>query len=220
VLGRNAGLSSARAVVETKISYAGRKVSLPGVLQLDRLDGFHLELLDPLDRPFAILYAEEDRIVQYRPGLQVAASLGVFPAECRGLAPDDWVAAVLASSEAPSAGERFVDRASWGKDRTLERYREGVLRQSIRYSRVDAQPVPHTISWYCGDETVLQLRFREWIRGDAWRLPTRLEVDYPKAGLLVRIELRDIEGNPPPSAGPLRPRPGASTHWTTWDLPR
>lgn len=220
VLGSNPGLSSLRAVVEARISSAGREISLPGVLQLDGLGGFRLELLDPLDRPVAVLYAEEGRVVQYRPALQLGASLGVFPAECRGVAPDAWVAAVLASRLAPAAGEKFLDRAVWGSDRSLEIHRGGEMRQSIRYRFLEGRPVPRTVSWYCGEDAVLQLRLREWVGGADWRLPTRFEVEYPKAGLLVRLELREIEANPSPSGGPLRPEPGASTRWTTWDLPR
>lgn len=220
LLGGNPGLSGLRAVVEARISSAGRQVSLPGVLQLDGLGGFRLDLLDPLDRPIAILYAEEGRIVQYRPGLQLGASLGVFPAECRGIAPDAWVSAVLASRPFAPAGESYLDRPVWGSDRSLEIHRGGELRQSVRYRFVDGRPVPRTVDWHCGDEVVLQLRLREWIAGATWRIPARFELEYPKAGLLVRIELQEIEGNPLPGSEPLRPRPGSSTRWTTWDLPR
>jgi hypothetical protein len=220
VLGANPGLSSVRAVAEAKISYAGRSVSLPGILQLDGLDGFRLELLDPLDRPVAIFYAEGGRIVQFRPGSQLGASLGVFPASCGGIDPADWVPAVIAAGSAPPAGENLLDRATWGSDRALERYRDGELRQSIRYRARQARLVPGTVSWYCGEEAVLLLRFREWVGGADWRLPTRFEVEYPNAGLLVRIELREIEANPPPTGAGLRPLPGSSTRWTTWDLPR
>jgi len=220
VLGANAGLSSVRALAEAKISYAGRRISLPGILQLDGLDGFRLDLLDPLDRPVSILYAEAGRIVQLRPWWQLGASLGVFPAACRGIDPADWVPAVLASGRATTAGERLLDRAVWGSDRTLERHRDGELRQSVRYRAEGARLVPRTVSWYCGDEAVLVLRLREWVSSDAWRLPTRFEIEYPEAGLLVHIELREIEGNPPRTAAGMLPRPGSSTRWTTWDLPR
>jgi hypothetical protein len=220
VLGRNAGLSAVRAVVEAELSYAGREISLPGVLQLDGLDGFRLDLLDPLDRPIAIFYAEQGRIVQYRPGLQLGASLGVFSEACRGIGPADWVQAVIAGNGSPHAGEKLLDRPSWGRDRNLEIHRGGELRRSIRYRFAAGQAIPLAVSWYCGDDVIMKLRFREWLAGAPWRLPTRLEIEYPQSGLHVRLELREIEGNPSRSAGPLLPRPDSSTRWTTWDLPR
>jgi hypothetical protein len=67
---------------------------------------------------------------------------------------------------------------------------------------------------------VLQLRVREWIASGAWELPSRFEIEYPKAGLAVRIELREIEGNPPPTGQPFRPRLGPEIGWSSWNLPR
>ncbi len=149
LLGRNIGLSSVRAVAEARISFAGREVSLPGVLLLDSFGGFRLDLLDPLDRPLAMMFAEGGRVVHYRPGPRLAASLGVFPEGCRGLDPADWVAAILSSSVAPVAGERLVDRGVWGSGRILELHRGGKLNQSIRYGSDAGQAVPQQISWYC-----------------------------------------------------------------------
>jgi hypothetical protein len=220
LLGRNPGLSSVRAVAEASISFAAREVTLPGVLALDALGGFRLELLDPLDRPLAIVFAEEGRVVQYRPSQGLASSLAVFPADCRGVDPADWVSAIVGSSLAPVAGERLADRALWGADRSLERSRGDELRQSVRYRGGGGNPRPSSISWYCGEEPVLQLRVREWIASGAWELPSRFEIEYPKAGLAVRIELREIEGNPPPTGQPFRPRLGPEIGWSSWNLPR
>lgn len=220
LLGRNAGLSSVRAVAEVRISFGGRDVSLPGVLLLDASGGFRLDLLDPLDRPLTMLFVENGRIVQYRPAQGLAASLGVFPAECRGVAPGDWVKAVIASSLGPVAGERLRVRGLWGGERSLERYRGGALWQSVRYREEDGGLVPRLYSWYCAEESVLQLRLREWVGDSGGRLPSRIEIDYPKAGLAVRIELREVERNPPPTGQPLSPRLGSDVRWTTWNLPR
>jgi hypothetical protein len=220
LLGRNLGLSAVRAVVEVRIAFAGRQVSLPGVLQLDAYGGFRLELLDPLDRPLSILFVEDGRIVQYWPARRAAASLAVFPAACGSVDPADWVGAILASSLAPVAGERLADRGMWGRDRSLERRRDGELRQSLRYRVEGGEPRPRLVSWYCADETVMQLRLRDWIEGAAWRLPSRLEIDYPKAGLSVQVELREVEANPPPSGQPLRPQLDDDVRWTSWNLPR
>ncbi len=218
-LGRNPGLNSLRAVTEARFRYAGREVSLPGVITLDGLGGFRLELLDPLDRPLALLYAETGRVVQYRPAQRLAASLGVFREECRGLSPADWVAGPLSSSGGPLAGEGLRVRSLWGGDVSLERLRDGVLRQSVRLRRDGSGMTPWLFSWYCGEEPVMRLRLRDWVEAGRWRVPTRLVVEYQSAGFEVSLELREIEGNPPRTGRPLLPRPGDDTRWTSWRLP-
>lgn len=220
LLGRNAGLTSLRAIAEARLSFAGRTVSLPGVLLLDSLGGFRLDLLDPLDRPIGVFFVEGGRIVHYRPGQALAASLGVFPGECRGVDPADWVAAVLSSSATPAAGEGLADRGFWGAGRSLERSRSSALYQSIRYRVREGEARPREFAWYCAEEPVLQVRPLEWVQADAWRLPTRFEISYPKAGLAIRLELSEIEGNPPPSRQPLHPQLGPEVRWTTWNLPQ
>jgi hypothetical protein len=220
LLGRNQGLSSVRAVVEARISFAAREVSFPGILSLDSFGGFRLDLLDPLDRPLAIVFADAGRIVQYRPGQRLAASLAVFPADCGGVDPAEWVQAVIASSIAPVAGERLADRALWGGDRVLERRRGPELRQSVRYGEAGARPRPSQVTWYCGEEPALQLRLRNWVEGASWELPSRVEIEYPNAGLAVRIDLTEIEGNPPPTRQPFRPPLGPDIGWSSWNLPR
>jgi len=110
------------------------------------LRGFRLDLLDPLDRPLAIVFADAGRIVQYRPGQRLAASLAVFPADCGGIDPADWVQPVIASSIAPVAGERLADRALWGGDRVLERRRGPELRQSVRYHDAGARARPSLVT--------------------------------------------------------------------------
>jgi hypothetical protein len=206
--------------VEAHISFAGGEVSLPGVLLLDTFAGFRLELLDPLDRPLSILFADGGRIVHYRPGPGLAASLGVFPDACRGVDPADWVSAIIASSINPVAGEGVTDRGLWGGGRVLERHRGGELHQSIRYENESGRALPRQISWYCGGDPVLQLLPRAWIQGSAWGLPSRFEIRFPRAGLVIGMELSEIEGNPPPSAQPFRPRLGPETRWTAWNIPQ
>lgn len=220
LLGHNVGLSSLRAVAEARISFAGREVSLPGVLLLDAFGGFRLDLLDPLDRPLAILFAEGGRIVHYRPGPGLAASLGVFPEGCRGVDPADWVSAILASRDVPVADETLAGSSLWGGGRIVELRRGGAIHQSIRYGNESGQTLPRQVSWYCGEDPVLQLRLREWVQGPAWRLPSRFEIQFPKAGLAITMELSEVEGNPPPSGQPLLPRLGSEIRWTTWNLPQ
>ena len=220
LLGRNPGLTSVRAVAEARLSYAGQEVSLPGVLQLDTLGGFRLDLLDPLDRPLSMLFVDEGRIVNYRPGPGLAASLGVFPAGCRGVDPADWVPTILASSIAPVAGEKLADRSLWGGGRALERHRGSQLYQSIRYANTAGRVLPRQVSWYCDEDPVLQVRLLAWTQGPDWSLPSHFEILFPKAGLAIRLELTEIEGNPPPTNQPLRPRLGSDIRWTAWNLPQ
>lgn len=219
LLNRNPGLESLRAVVEARISFAGGEVSLPGVLLLQRFGGYRLDLLDPLDRPVAIVFPEGQRIVQYRPAAARAASLATIPAECRGVSPSDWVAAVLSNVAAPPAGESESVRPLWG-GAILERGRGGAVRQSVRFTEAGGGPVPGLYSWYCDEEPVLQLRVRGWRADPVWRLPSSFDLSYPRAGLAVRIDLREVEANPPPTAAPLRPRLGPDTGWSSWTLPR
>lgn len=217
LLGVNPGLSSLRAVVEARVGYAGRRVSLPGVLLLDSLGGFRLDLLDPLDRPVAVIYSETGRIVQYRPGTGVAASLGVFPADC-GVVPEDWVAAVLASSAGPAAGETLAVRPLWG-DRLLERRRDGVLHQSVRFREEAGWPALRKAVWYCGEDPVLEMLVRGSVEAGGRRLPSAFELNYVKAGLTVALELREVESNPSLADTPVRLRLAEGTRWTSWRLP-
>ena len=220
LLGHNVGLTSVRAVAEARISFAGQEVSLPGVLLLDSFGGFRLDLLDPLDRPLAILFVEGGRIVHYRPGAGLAASLGVFPDGCRGVDPADWAPAILASSIDPVAGESLTDSRLWGSGRALGLQRGGKLHQSIRYGNESGQAIPRLISWYCDESPVLQVRLREWVQGPTWRLPSRFEIEYPQAGLAIKMELSEIETNIPPSNLPFLPRLGSEIRWTAWNLPQ
>jgi hypothetical protein len=218
LLGANPGLSSLRVVVEARLTYAGRRISLPGVLLLDSLGGFRLDLLDPLDKPVAMIFSEGGRIVQYRPGTGVAASLGVLPGDCRGVAPEDWVPAVLASSSGPGPGEALAVRPLWG-DRLLERSRDGAVRQSVRYREEEGGPQPRLFTWYCAGDAVLQMKVRGWAQGGGRRVPSAVEISYVKAGLDVAVELREVESNPALSATSLRPRLAEGTRWTVWRLP-
>jgi hypothetical protein len=206
-------------VVEARLSYAGRRISLPGVLVLNTLGGFRLDLLDALDRPVAMIYSEEGRIVQYRSGTGIAASLGVFPGDCKSVAPEDWVAAVLASSSGPQADERLSVRRVFSGDRILERWRKGTLYDNVRYREDIGGAVPRRFTWHCGDEPVLELRFPKSMPAGEPRLPTSFEIEYVKAGLTVALELREMETNPALADSAVRPRLAASTRWTTWRLP-
>lgn len=219
VLGANPGLSSLRAVVEARLTYAGRRISLPGVLILDSLGGFRLDLLDPLDRPTAMIYSEGGRVVQYRPGTGVAASLGVFPSDCRGVSPEDWVAAILASGAGPVEGEQVGVRRVFSGDQFLERSRGGMLYESVRLRQEGGELVPRVYTWHCDGDPVLKMQVGRWLAAGERRLPAALEIEYLKTGLTVALELREMESNPSLSGSPVRPRLADSTRWTSWRLP-
>jgi hypothetical protein len=219
LLGANEGLSGLRAVVDARLSFAGKQVTFPGVLLLQRSGGFRLDLLDPLDRPVLILFPEGRDLVQYRPSLQEAASLGPFTRACGGMDPAAWVATVLAGSPAPVDGEEVGARTFLGS-RYLERRWKGELRQSVKYSVEGGEPRPTLVSWYCGDEAVLQLRFKRWRQDPAWRIPERFEITYVQAGLTVGFELTETEPNYPQAGGAMVPRLGPETRWSVWDLSR
>jgi hypothetical protein len=218
LLGRNQGLASLRATVEARFTFAGTEVSLPGVLQMRQLGGFRLDLLDPLDRTLAMFFGEAGGLVQYRPGQRFAASLGTFPGECRNLDPADWVRAVLAGAVGPAAGETLVPHTFPGA--ALEVRRGGERRQSLRYEQAGGELFPTLVSWYCGDDPVMQLRFRGWRKDPRWRIPARIDLAYPQAGLEIRIDLKEVEANPPPTAQTFFPQIPSDTRWAAWNLPK
>lgn len=219
LLGRNEGLRALRAVVQARITFAGNRVSLPGVLLLERTGGFRLDLLDPLDRPVLILFPEGRDLVQYRPSAQAAASLGLFTRECGGMNAAAWVSTVLAGSPAPVDGEEVRPRTFLGS-RYLERRWKGELRQSVKYRAEGGELRPVLVSWYCGGEPVLQLKVKRWQEAGAWRLPERMEICYPQAGLTIRIDLAETEPNFTSAGGSMTPRLGPETRWSVWDLAR
>lgn len=218
LLGKNPGVTALRALVEARVTYAGNAVSLPGALLLERAAGFRLDLLDPLDRPAGILFAEGAELIQYRPAANSAASLRPFPEECRGVRPADWVPVLLSSSAGPEAGtsEQLGSRP-FGNS-VLERFGTDGTRQIIWFRPAGEELLPTKVSWHCGDETLLELRVRSWLAGSPVRFPARLEVSYPLAGYQLRLDVKEIQANPPP-AGDLLPRIGPDVRWWVWRLP-
>lgn len=216
-MGRNEGLNALRAVVEVRISYAGRRISFPGVLLLRRGEGFRLELLDPLDRPVMMIFPDVGGLVQYRPSLNSAAVVGTFSPECRSLDSAAWVSALLAATPAlVDGGEEVSLRAFFGR-RYLERSWKGDLRQRVRYQG-EGELRPMVVSWHCNDEPVLQLTFLSWQDDPVWRLPEKVRIVYLKAGLEIGMTFRETESNPPFTGGPLIPGLGPDTQWSHWNL--
>ncbi len=217
LLARNAGIGELRALVEARISFAGREASFPGVLLLRRPGGFRLDLLDPLDRPLAIVFAEGDRLVQYRPAEGLAASLGPFPGGCSGLGAGEWAGTVLADGAPFHPGERPRISSFFGW-RSLEISRAGQLRQSLRYEDREGGPRPIRASWYCEEEPVMELRLGAPLEGARWRLPRSFSVAWPRAGLSVKVDLREVETGAAPGRVPLAPRVDPGTRWTVWNV--
>lgn len=219
LLGPNPGLRAVRAFAEVGIRYLGRVVSLPAALVVDQGKGFRIDLLDPFDRPLAIVFADRGRIVQYRPAANEASALSLFPEACGGLDPALWTAALLASSAGPDDRVRERVRRTWSGDYLLERSLGPELVHAVRFDDVDGRPQATRNAWYCSDGLVMTLRVERWLEDSPWRLPAVFEVDYAHAGLRVRFELLAVDVNPmaTPATGP-RPAPG--TRWSPWELPR
>jgi len=200
-----------RGEAEVTLVMAGRSVSMPGAVLLGGSGTFRIDLLDPLDRPAAIIFAEGKRIIQYRPSAREAAALAALPAACRALAPDGWVPFVLGS--APS-GEEGFEAVSWfGRD-SLVRYERGAVAVKVEYRGQDGGSVPTRVNWYCGDEIAMRLRYDDGEAGGS----RRFTVEYPLARLKVKVGLGESETGIPLPDALFHPRLPAGTRWTGWDL--
>jgi hypothetical protein len=200
-----------RGEAEVTLSLAGRSVSMPGALLLGGSGNFRIDLLDPLDRPAAIIFTGDGRIVQYRPAAREAAALAALPAACGALAPDVWVPYALGS--VPS-GEQGFEAVSWFGKTSLVRYERGRMTARIEYAGRDGAGVPTRISWFCGDEIAMRLR---WDGGEAGG-SRGFTVEYPLARLKVKIRLGESETGIPLPEALFRPPLPAGTRWTGWDL--
>jgi len=199
-----------RGEAEVTLSLAGRSVSMPGALLLGGSGTFRIDLLDPLDRPAAIIFTEGRRIIRYRPAAREAAALAVFPAACSEVTPDGWVPYALGS--VPSGTQGF-ESVSWFGKKSLVRYERGRPAARIEYAGKGDAGTPVRISWFCGDEMAMSLR---WEDGEAGF--RGFTVEYPRARLEVKVRLGESETGIPLREDLFRPRLPAGTRWTGWDL--
>ena len=206
-----------RGEAEVTLSLAGRKVSLPAVFLFRAPDAFRFDLLDPFDRPAAVVYSDGLRLVQYRPAASAAALLRPLPARCGAPAAGEWVAAVLGKPPRASKGGSYRAFSLWGDPRLL-RYEGGLLTQRIDYREEDGVPLPREVTWYCREEAVLRLAFRSFHDLAGRRLPREFVVTRPRARLQREFLLGEAEFVDAVDDGLLHPDPGPGVRWREWTL--
>ena len=106
-----AGREPLSAEANIRISYGGRGVSLPAAAAFQPPARFRIDILDPLDRPVAMIFLRDGQIVQYRPGSGVAAAVNLLPDGCRDIDAGAWVG--YAFGAGPDREARGSFRHSW-----------------------------------------------------------------------------------------------------------
>lgn len=206
---------SVSALGEAALSAGGREVSLPAAVLLQAPASFRLDLLDPLDRPVAVLYADGAAVVQYRPRRSAASRLDPFPDGCRGLSPGDWVSYALGAGPPPEERARFRALSFLGR-RSFQRLEGGELREEILAGRRDGGGFfPARVIWYCGGDPAMLLE--PGYAGPA-EGPRTVEIRYPRAGVRVVLALEDVRIEERFAGELLRPLLPEGTRWTTFDL--
>jgi hypothetical protein len=203
-----------RGEAKITLAMAGRSISMPGAVLLGGSGTFRLDLLDPMDRPAAIIFTEGKRIVQYRPAAREAAALEALPAACRAVTPDGWVPFALGS--APPGDGRFQAVSWFGKD-SLARYERARVAVRVEYDGSDGRTAPVRVSWFCGDEIAMSLRYDDGEGGEAGS-SQGFTVEYPLARLKVKVRLGEHEAGIPLPEALFHPRLPAGTRWTGWNL--
>lgn len=211
------GSAALRGEAEVTLSMAGRRVSLPGVLLLASPDRFRIDLLDPLDRPLAVIFSDGTRLVQYQPAASAAAFIVPVPPDCADVTPGAWVAPLLGDGEGTAAKGRWQLQSGWGGTR-LVRYEAATLRQEAGFDEGATPPELRSLSWYCGGRPVLRLQIPSYIGGGKDRLPEGFDISYPASGLVVSARFRQVESTEAPAEQLLAPSLPDRTSWTTWDL--
>jgi hypothetical protein len=211
------GTGVLRGEAEVSLSLAGREVSLPAAFVFRAPEGFRLDLLDPFDRPAAVVYGDGLRLVQFRPAASAAALLRPLPDRCGNLAAGEWVAALLGTPPRVSGGGSYSRFSLWGAPRLL-RYEGGVLTQRIDYRQEDGAPVPREVTWYCREEAVLRLIFRSFLDLDGRRFPREFVVTFPRARLKMEFLLEAAEFVDAVDDGLLHPDLGPGVRWKEWTL--
>lgn len=211
--GQGGGGHSAEANI--RISYGGRGVTLPAAAAFRAPGDFRIDVLDPLDRPVAMIFLHDGRIIQYRPASSVAAAVTLMPKGCSGIAAGAW--AGYAVGEGPSAAERPLYRPSWPGLRELLRYEGGFPAERIVYSDGGEKPGLKKVEWFCRGDLVMKL-VPAPSGGMAEGEPSRFAVSFPYAGLSIELEIGDLVPFPGADEAFFHPLLPATTRWAEWRL--
>jgi hypothetical protein len=214
-----AGAGSLRGEAEVTVSLAGGSVTFQGAVILQAPSSFRIDLLDPFDRPAAVIFSRGEDLIQYRPSAAEAALLKPLPDGCRSVSPDGWVPFVLGEGP-PPAGVESYRAVKWLGGDSLVRYERGTIAVSIEYGPEGETNSPSRVSWYCGEEIAMRLEFGEMRPVGAKRIPGIFTVNYPGAGMKVSVALGMVEAGVPLDASVLDPPLPARTRWVEWDLVR
>ncbi len=214
-----AGAGSLRGEAEVTVSLAGGSVTFPGAVILQAPSSFRIDLLDPFDRPAAVIFSRGGELIQYRPSAAEAALLRPLPDGCRSVAPDGWVPFVLGAGP-PPAGMDSYRAVRWFGGDSLVKYEWGTIAVKIDYRPDGEGTSPSTVSWYCGEEIAMRLEFGEMRPVGGARIPGSFTVNYPGAGMKVSVALGAVEAGVPLDASILDPPLPARTRWVEWDLVR
>jgi hypothetical protein len=214
-----AGGRGLRGEAEVALSAAGRTVSLPAVFQLRGPAAFRFDLLDPLDRPAAVLFPAGRKIVQYQPAAAAASAMYPFPRECSLPEPGAWVGVLTGSPQRSGEGGGWQSR-NRGGGAVLARYGGAELQQEIFIGEKGGSLAPRGATWYCRGEPVLKLRDVTYSLRGGVRQPKSFDVLYLKQGLAMSVAVTEVEEIPGSEGGLLTPSLPGGVRWTTWELVR
>jgi len=206
-----------RGEAEVTLSLDGRRVSLPGAVLLRPPDKVRIDLLDPLDRPAAVIFAEDARLVYYQPGSATAAALFPLPRGCQEVAPGGWVEVLAGAVGGGETGGGWQFHSLLGRKR-LVRYDAATLRQEIEWDDEGSELLPRSSVWYCDGEPVLRLRVSSFRREGAESLPVDFTVAFPGSGLVMAFRFTTLEAVGDLDEGLLTPTLPRRIRWTSWDL--
>ncbi len=217
VLSPGPGRDGISAEAEVTFSMTGRRVSLPGAVLLSAPSAFRVDLLDPLDRPKAIVFADSQEIVQYVPAALAAARLRPFPAACGTLLPAAWVPYALGTG--PPVPQRPKFRSlSWLGRLSFQRREGGELREQIDCGADERGWFAEKVTWYCEGHPVMKVIMDRPDREGEGGTPRRFTVRYPSAGLKIDFALKSVAGEAAVAPDLLRPSLPPGTRWTAFDL--
>jgi hypothetical protein len=201
------------AEAQVRISYGGRGVSLPAAAAFRPPSDIRIDILDPLDRPVAMIFLRNGQIVQYRPGDGVAAAVTLFPEGCRNVDAGAW--AGYAFGTGPDSEVRKSFRPPWLGLQELLRYSGGALAERIVYRKEGGRLRLKKVEWYCRGDVAMTLSPEDDAgKGLAWGG----SIAFPLGGLSIDLEVGEVMGLPGIDESFFRPRLPAATRWLEWRM--